>query len=97
MVHQTKVLLTLSPLFITRLVSVFLVPAMFLLGSCSKAPESGENIIMKENAPVMSARNIEVLFSDSGKVQAKLTSPLMNRYTGENPFLEFPKGQFKRS
>lgn len=40
----------------------------------------------------MSAHNIEVLFSDSGKVQAKLTSPLMNRYAGTSPYLEFPKG-----
>ena len=47
---------------------------------------------MKEDDPVMSAHNIDVLFSDSGKVQAHLTSPLMNRYAGESPFLEFPKG-----
>ena len=47
---------------------------------------------MQENAPVMSARNIEVLFSDSGKVQARLTSGLMNRYAGDNPYLEFPNG-----
>lgn len=40
----------------------------------------------------MSARNIEVLFSDSGQIQAKLTSPLLNRYLGESPYLEFPKG-----
>ena len=40
----------------------------------------------------MSAHNIDVLFSDSGKVQAKLTSPLMNRYIGENPYLDFPEG-----
>ncbi len=47
---------------------------------------------MLPNDPVMSANNIEVLFSDSGRIQAKLTSPLMNRYAGENPYLEFPKG-----
>lgn len=47
---------------------------------------------MHEDDPVMSAQNIEVLFSDSGCVQAKLTSNLMNRYVGENPYLEFPKG-----
>ena len=40
----------------------------------------------------MSARNIDVLFSDSGRVQANLTSILMNRYAGESPYLEFPEG-----
>jgi len=69
-----------------------IVPVIFLLVSCSKAPPSNDAIRVKENDPVMSAKNIEVLFSDSGKVQAKLTSPLMNRYSGESPFLEFPTG-----
>ena len=40
----------------------------------------------------MSAKNIEVLFSDSGKIQAKLTSVLLNKYEGQNPYMEFPKG-----
>ena len=40
----------------------------------------------------MSARNIDVLFSDSGRIQAQLTSSLMNRYNGESPWLEFPEG-----
>lgn len=40
----------------------------------------------------MSARNIDVLFSDSGRVSARITSPLLNRYGGDDPYLEFPKG-----
>ncbi len=70
----------------------FLLTATVFLVSCSKAPQSNEALKLEENDPVMSAHNIEVLFSDSGKVQAKLTSPLMNRYAGESPFLEFPIG-----
>ncbi len=40
----------------------------------------------------MSAKNIEVVFSDSGKVQAKLDGILMNRYTSPEPYMEFPRG-----
>ena len=40
----------------------------------------------------MSARNIEVLFSDSGHVEARLESPDRNRYGGDSPYLEFPRG-----
>lgn len=65
---------------------------MILLISCSKAPQSNDTLKVQENDPVMSAHNIDVLFSDSGKVQAQLTSQLMNRYAGESPFLEFPEG-----
>jgi len=65
---------------------------LLFLFSCTKAPKTADFIQVKENAPVMSARNIEVLFSDSGKIQARLVSPLMNRFAGENPYLEFPNG-----
>lgn len=62
------------------------------MGSCSKAPQSDESVRIRENDPLMAAHNIEVYFSDSGKIQARLTSPLMNRFGGETPFLEFPNG-----
>ncbi len=69
-----------------------LLPVMFLMISCSKEPQPGNSIKMEQDDPSMSAHNIDVLFSDSGKVEARLTSPLMNRYTGEAPLLEFPNG-----
>ncbi|MEI7500616.1 MAG: LPS export ABC transporter periplasmic protein LptC [Bacteroidota bacterium] len=70
----------------------FILFLLLCLVSCSKAPKTEDFIQVKENAPIMSARNIDVLFSDSGKIQARLTSPLMNRYTGENSLIEFPNG-----
>lgn len=74
------------------LTSCFIITVFYLLCSCSKAPNPLDSVTPREEDPVMSAGNIEVLFSDSGKIQAKLTSPLLNRYTGEVPYLEFPKG-----
>jgi LPS export ABC transporter protein LptC len=68
------------------------ITACLSLFSCGKAPLSGDMVIPEKEAPVMSARNISVLFSDSGQVQAQLTSPLMNRYSGENSHLELPEG-----
>ncbi len=65
---------------------------LLFLGSCSKSPQPNPAIKVTEDGALMSARNIEVLFSDSGKVEARLTSPLMNRYAGEAPYLEFPNG-----
>ena len=72
--------------------SCLAISVLLVCTACNKAPAASDFIKARENDPVMSARNIEVLFSDSGKVQARLTSPLMNRYGGENPLLEFPKG-----
>jgi LPS export ABC transporter protein LptC len=76
-----------------RLLPVFLaITAGLSLLSCGKASLPDDMVIPEQEAPVMSARNISVLFSDSGQVQAQLTSSLMNRYAGENPYLELPEG-----
>ncbi len=40
----------------------------------------------------MTARIIDVVFSDSGHLQARLTSPWLKRYSGEKSYLEFPIG-----
>ncbi len=91
MVHQTQVLLILKAgsfrLFFPAGAAI-----CFLLLACGKEPAATADVKANENDPVMAAHNIEVLFSDSGKVEARLTSPLMNRYAGESPFLEFPDG-----
>jgi LPS export ABC transporter protein LptC len=59
---------------------------------CGNDLETVKAITLKNAGPSMSAKNIEVLFSDSGRIQAKLTSVLLNKYEGQNPYLEFPKG-----
>lgn len=65
---------------------------LFLFISCKKSDEQNNFPKHNVNDPSMSAQNIEVLFSDSGRIEARLTSPLLNRYEGENPSMEFPKG-----
>ena len=77
--------------FFLKFTGIFFSFLLFLF-SCTKTAKTDDIIQVRDNAPAMSAKNIDVLFSDSGKIQARLTSPLMNRYTGENPYLEFPNG-----
>ena len=60
--------------------------------ACGKEPPTNSAIRNRKDDPLMSAKNIEVLFSDSGRMEARLTSPLLNRYEGERPVLECPKG-----
>ena len=93
MVHKKKVLLILDS-FISPLLYRFSLTALlpFLMMGCGNDLETINAITLKNAGPSMSAKNIEVLFSDSGKIQARLTSVLMNKYEGQNPYLEFPKG-----
>jgi LPS export ABC transporter protein LptC len=59
---------------------------------CGNDLKTVNAITLKTEGPSMSAINIEVLFSDSGRIEAKLSSVLLNKYEGQNPYLEFPKG-----
>ncbi|HNY02054.1 MAG TPA: LPS export ABC transporter periplasmic protein LptC [Bacteroidales bacterium] len=65
---------------------------LWFLAACSKPPQPNAAIRVRQNDPLMTARNITMLFSDSGQLQARLTSPLMNRYGGEDSYSEFPDG-----
>ena len=45
-----------------------------------------------DTLPELTARNIEYVRSDSGEIQAMLTSPLMYQYTGDDEYIVFPEG-----
>lgn len=54
--------------------------------------EKVKQVTKKDTLPLEVARDIEVIYSDSGEVQAKLTGPLMEHYVGESPYIELPEG-----
>ncbi|MCX6250153.1 MAG: LPS export ABC transporter periplasmic protein LptC [Bacteroidetes bacterium] len=93
MVCKKKVFLTPGNhrLFLPVLVLFLFHYAIFFSG-CGNDLQTVNDIVHEYTAPVMSAKTIEVTFSDSGKIQAKLFSPLINRYEGEDPRMEFPQG-----
>ncbi|MGE5423946.1 MAG: LPS export ABC transporter periplasmic protein LptC [Syntrophothermus sp.] len=64
----------------------------FFFSGCGKDKNAGLSLLRSSNGPVMSAKNVVVIFSDSGRVQAKLTGKIVNRYQTPEPFTEFPEG-----
>ncbi len=50
------------------------------------------SLTIDENAPIETASDIELIYSDSGKLVVKLVTPKLNRYLEEAPHLEFPEG-----
>jgi LPS export ABC transporter protein LptC len=71
---------------------LFFLTALLLSAACVRKDEIALTEEPKEDDPLMTASTINVLFSDSGKIQAQLTSPLLKKYTGEEPCTEFPDG-----
>jgi LPS export ABC transporter protein LptC len=65
---------------------------LLMMAGCGNDVATVNAITHSYSGPAMSAKNIEVVFSDSGKIQAKVYGVLMNRYTSPEPYMEFPLG-----
>ncbi len=49
-------------------------------------------LMVKDSIPDLTAKNFEFLRSTSGRIVAKLQSPLMEQYDGDDSYIVFPEG-----
>lgn len=74
------------------IVPAVLISGMTLLSSCEKKPVVVKDIPIKE-LPSLSGRNVETMYTDSGKVTLIVRTPLIQQYTAkEDPHTLFPEG-----
>ena len=61
--------------------------------SCKNDIETINALNNEIKLPDQSGFNIEITYTDSGKIQGKIHAPEVNKYDrGEEPYVEFPKG-----
>ncbi len=65
---------------------------MAMLFSCKNDINEVTSLSSVDSLPLETAYDIVLYFSDSGKVQAYLESPLMKRFEGKENMIEFPEG-----
>ncbi len=64
-----------------------------LLLSCENKIEDIYSIYFNDNILVEKARDIDLVYSDSARVQLRVSGPLLLKYTNPaNPYEEFPEG-----
>ena len=68
----------------------FLLTIAFI--SCENDIKVINNISNKNNFPVDSSKNVETIYSDSAKIVLIVKAPIVNRYEGDKPYSEMPKG-----
>lgn len=78
-------------------VSALFLPAlltgMLLLGACENDLNKIQEISAKQvSLPIDTTRGVEVIYSDSAMVKAKMLTPLLIHHTVTNPFYIMPKG-----
>lgn len=60
--------------------------------SCKNDIAKVNSITAIDKQPDEQAKNITIVYSDSGKMQFMLTSAQMNKFINNDPYVEFPKG-----
>lgn len=63
-----------------------------MLFSCSNSLETIEKIPQQDTNAFQTGKNVEIAFSDSGKLKAVLRTPLMKRYKNPQPYMLMPAG-----
>lgn len=76
---------------LSRILTVLL--AAFTLASCENDLAKVEKIASNEaSLPVETSRDINIIYSDSARVKAQLSSPLLKFYKVANSYHEMPNG-----
>ena len=73
--------------------SLYFIPyTLYLLfSSCQTDIQTINQVTSEKNLPSESMRDAEIIYSDSGKVEMKLTGAQLDRYV-DKQYIEFPKG-----
>jgi LPS export ABC transporter protein LptC len=65
---------------------------LMAMPSCKNDVQTVLSLDIVDTLPEMTARDIEILYSQKGRVQVKLVSPYLVNKTEDEPLLEFPQG-----
>ena len=72
--------------------SIIIFSLIIMLFACENDIKVITSLSQVDSLPYEQARDIEVYYSDSGRLRAYLESPLMKNYEKTNAYVEFPEG-----
>ena len=70
----------------------FFIFLSLIISSCENDMSAIKKVSSPEEAMTETGNDIEVLYSSSGKVKARLLAPVLLRHRTKNPYSELPKG-----
>ncbi|TAL60902.1 MAG: LPS export ABC transporter periplasmic protein LptC [Bacteroidetes bacterium] len=71
---------------------LFTAYCLLSFSSCENDLQTINLLNTGKGAPSETMKDAEIIYSDSGIVKMKLTGPQLERYSGENPHIIFPRG-----
>jgi len=83
----------LKSMYRAKLLMLLVIPGVFYLAACENDIEKINTVTNTNDLPEVSGKNIEILYSDSGKVKMQLNADEIMQFGKlERPYIEFPKG-----
>jgi LPS export ABC transporter protein LptC len=70
----------------------FFLLVLVALFSCENSMNEIKSVGSKDRSPEEAVKDVELIFSDSGVVQALMKSPLLKHYNTDRPYTEMPNG-----
>jgi len=83
-----------TPFKINNLKSITKYFLVMLFISCTNNIKEVRDFLADKNLPIAVAKNINLIYTDSGKIKTKLKAPLLYDYSNRKaqPYKEFPQG-----
>lgn len=80
------------PAALLIMIAVGFILTLMAMPSCKNDVQTVLSLDVVDTLPEMTAMDIEILYSNKGRVQIKLVSPYLVNKTEEEPLLLFPRG-----
>jgi len=92
--YRKKLFLNVTPFKINNLKSITKYFLVMLFISCTNNIKEVRDFLADKNLPIAVAKNINLIYTDSGKIKTKLKAPLLYDYSNRKaqPYKEFPQG-----
>jgi LPS export ABC transporter protein LptC len=76
-----------------KILKFLIIPGVFFIAGCENDIEKINTLTNTSALPEVFGKNVEVLYSDSGKVKMQLNAAEIKQFAkAEKPYVEFPKG-----
>jgi LPS export ABC transporter protein LptC len=77
---------------INRIAKIVLAINIFCIASCTNDIEEVQKISNEKPLPISTTKNVEMLYSDSAQLKARIKAPLRETFFGQKPYIVFNKG-----
>ncbi len=78
--------------YFRKLKSIIAIFSALMLFACENDIQTIYSLSQIDSLPLELVNDLEVIYSDSGYIQAKLEGPIMKKYHEEDGYYEFPEG-----